>query len=405
MTTVHEKTPHRLRRGIVIAAGSTVGVGAALLVVVLAAGGLFARADYLDPWEQSYADTFEDPRMQLVAQAVLAPSSHNEQPWKIELDGSGANAFSLFADSSRLTPEVDPLARQTMISQGTFLEYLRVAGAAAGYEVGIEMFPGGDYDEAALSSSMDERPVARVTLRVDSPAPSSDHAALFLSDTNRSPYSPTAVTSAQTDELESLVAAGGASLTVFRDDEDVSVIRAATVRGSVIEAGNAAVAAESAAVFRSNEYVKNEYRSGFAVEGQGTSGVAKYLLQGIATLLPGSNGSDAAATRDIALATDGAASTSAYAIVTTAENTRADQVEAGMLYASFALRARALGLVTQPVSQILEEHPAMELERASIHDAYAPEGATIQMLARLGTATVDYPPTMRRDANDLLGAE
>ncbi|WP_085477471.1 hypothetical protein [Rathayibacter oskolensis] len=271
--------------------------------------------------------------------------------------------------------------------------------------MGIELFPDGDYDESALPSSMDERAVARVTLHADAPDPDSDHASMFRSDTNRSPYSPAAVTTAQADELESLATAVGASLAVLTDDADVSEISAATVRGSVIEADDAAVAAESAAVFRSNEYSKNEHRSGFAVEGQGTTGAMKYLLQGITTLLPGSNSPDASSTRDIALATDGAASTPAYAVLTTTGNSRADQVEAGMLYAAFALRARTLGLVTQPVSQILEEYPTMELERASIHEAYAPEGATIQMLARLGTATVDYPPTMRRDASDLLMAE
>ena len=404
MNAQRPRPTHRIAKTVGIVFGSLIGLAATGVVVVLVAGGILAPAVYAEPWDHEYAEGFADPRMQLVAQAVLAPSSHNEQPWRVRLDDADENVLYLYADADRLTPEVDPLARQTMISQGTFLQYLSVAGRHAGTDVSIELFPAGTYDESSLATSMNELPVARIVLTPGGDAQSDDYASLFLSDTNRSPYAATEVTDEQARALESLGVSTDLAVTVYRDDEDVAAIGAATVRGTVIESANKAVAAESAALFRPNEYRKNETRSGFAVEGQGTDGFMKYLLQGVTTLFPGTNDAASAAARDIALARNGAAHTPAYVVIETHANTRTDQVEAGMLYSALALRARTMGLVVQPVSQILEEYPTMTAERTAIHDIYATDGGTIQMLVRLGSPTVEYPPTMRRDASDLLAA-
>ncbi|MBG6214492.1 hypothetical protein RCH23_002275 [Cryobacterium sp. CAN_C3] len=66
-------------------------------------------------------------------------------------DGCGGPAvLYLYADASRLTPAVDPLSRQTTVSQGTFLEYLRVAALKLGYSSTFDLFPDGTYDESAL---------------------------------------------------------------------------------------------------------------------------------------------------------------------------------------------------------------------------------------------------------------
>lgn len=67
-----------------------------------------------------YSQKFNDPRIQLSADGLLAANGHNMQPWKIKLD-TDKNVFYLFCDSERLSKEVDPFARQTMITRGIFL--------------------------------------------------------------------------------------------------------------------------------------------------------------------------------------------------------------------------------------------------------------------------------------------
>lgn len=100
------------------------GVLAVCLVVVAALyliSGGFMKQTYLEPWSKSYATNEADPRVRLVASGLLAASNHNMQPWKVKLDNGDPMAFYLYADSTRMTKEVDPHARQMMISQGTFL--------------------------------------------------------------------------------------------------------------------------------------------------------------------------------------------------------------------------------------------------------------------------------------------
>ena len=397
-----ERAKGRVRRVTLAITGAVVGVVALGLVGILAVGGLLVPARYLDSWDRSAYERFDDPRLQLVAHGILAPSGHNMQPWIVRLDADDPHAFDIYVDAERLTPAVDPLARQTLVSVGTFLEYLRVAGDRLGWSVDVALFPEGDYDEGRLERSMTELPAARVTIAEAAPTKSGDYEALYLSDTNRDPYAATPLTAEQREALAGLAADGGPGLELLEDPADLDALAGFGVRGTTIEAADAAAAAETAAVFRSNEWQKNERPWGFAVEGQGTSGFMKYLLQGLLTLFPGMNEGDAATQRAIDLTTSEVAATPAYALITTDGNTRAEQVEAGELYARFQLRARTLGLVVQPLSQVLEEYPAMSEEYAAVHARFAPDGGTIQMIARVGTPTKDYPVTMRRTVEDLV---
>lgn len=133
------------------------------------------------------------------------------------------------------------------------------------------------------------------------------------------------------------------------------------VEGTLIETEDAIATKESDALF---------------------SGFMKYFLQGLITIDPALN-DDA----------------------TGAKNTQAtstEQVQAGILYAHSCLHARTLRLVMQPLSQLVHGYPTMAVPYVAIHADYAPEGQTIHMLVRMGTATTQHPVSMRRDANSLV---
>jgi hypothetical protein len=70
-------------------------------------------------------------------------------------------------------------------------------------------------------------------------------------------------------------------------------------------------------------------------------------------------------------------------------NLRADQLAAGADWLRINLACTALGLGFQPMSQALQEFPEMADLHAQVHTRLAPDGGTVQMLARIG-----YGPTV-----------
>jgi Nitroreductase family len=73
-----------------------------------------------------------------VGYAILAPSSHNTQPWRFIVNG---DELLLCADRNRSLPHIDPFDRELIISCGAALFNLRVALAHFNVLVEITTFP------------------------------------------------------------------------------------------------------------------------------------------------------------------------------------------------------------------------------------------------------------------------
>jgi hypothetical protein len=379
---------------------------AALIVIFLAAlffaSGIFTFPRYLEPWQKKYAQQFEDPRLRLIAHGLLAANGHNMQPWKVRLDRNDSAVFYLYADSERLTKEVDPFARQTMISQGTFLEYVKVAGEKLGYKTDIVLFPEGNYDERDLAESMKAKPVAKIMITKGEPKNNSLYNFMYFPDTNRAAYKDIQLSYDQIDLLQATNTDKEISIKIFQDAENLRKLGNYVAEGAKIESQVHRINEEAAKLFRTNEYQKNRLRYGFSIEGQGASGIMKHIMQGFVTLVPSLNNEKTSADTFVASTRMAVENTPAYAMIITNNNDRISQVEAGMLYSRLVLTAHSLGLVMQPPSQVLEEYPEMKDLYNDIHSDYASEGGTIQMLLRVGNPTKDFPQSMRRDVMDLI---
>jgi nitroreductase len=70
--------------------------------------------------------------------ACRAPSLHNSQPWRWIV---GETTVDLFADHRRVVRSTDSSGREALISCGTALDHFRVAMAAAGWRVNVDLFP------------------------------------------------------------------------------------------------------------------------------------------------------------------------------------------------------------------------------------------------------------------------
>ena len=74
----------------------------------------------------------------LLAAAVAAPSMHNTQPWRFEIDG---HVIDVFLDGSRTLPAEDPTGRAMRIAAGAATFNLRCAAETLGYGAWFGLAP------------------------------------------------------------------------------------------------------------------------------------------------------------------------------------------------------------------------------------------------------------------------
>jgi hypothetical protein len=70
--------------------------------------------------------------------AILAPSSHNTQPWLFKIVN---DTIELYADRTRALPVVDPEDRELTISCGAALSHLQIAIRHFGYAYKLDLLP------------------------------------------------------------------------------------------------------------------------------------------------------------------------------------------------------------------------------------------------------------------------
>src|ERR1051325_5368515 len=140
--------------------------------------------------------------------AVLAPSSHNSQPWLFHVR---QNTLELYADRRRACPGVDPHDRELIMSCGCALFHLRCALRHFGYLGPVEIFPEPDPDLVARVSlgTQEETDVEESILFY----------ALPKRRTNRQPFSDAPVPSSLLVTLARAAEAEGARLRFLENQE------------------------------------------------------------------------------------------------------------------------------------------------------------------------------------------
>lgn len=135
-------------------------------------------------WEINFQD-FENQKTEadqlrfLIKFAVLAPSSHNSQPWRFEV---GKGRIKILADMNRALPESDTNHRQLYISLGCALENLLVAADYYGFDTNTAYAPQ-DTDESVAAV------IALTRTRQTSDNKSHQIFSILKRHTNRNPYS------------------------------------------------------------------------------------------------------------------------------------------------------------------------------------------------------------------------
>lgn len=359
--------------------------GGVVVAAVGSAGYLVTRqtSTALKPWEM--AGGYGEIRRNALSFALLAPNPHNRQPWLVDLVGE--DEVVLYADPQRLLPQTDPFSRQITMGLGGFLELMRMAAAEHGYRVDLTLFPDGE-DPAVL----DARPIARGIFRVD---PGTPRDPLFTNVLSRrslkEPYDTSRPVETELLQALAVSAVAGSRFGGSVSSEDITSFRELTREALRIELETPRTYRESVDVFRIGFREVDANPDGIDFTGPLFETLALLGLFSRETALDPSSSAYMAGVEAVYANADTAMG---HVWLVTGTNTRSDQIAAGADWLRVNLAATSLGLGTQPLSQALQEYPEMSSLRENVHNRLAPEGGTVQMLARIGYGP-DVPPSPR----------
>jgi hypothetical protein len=355
MALSRRKTLALLGGGLVVAAGAS------------AAGFAVTRTptQALAPW--GAAGQYDDPRLNALSFAILAPNPHNRQPWMAELIGT--DGLRIFRDPSRRLPHTDPFDRQMTIGMGCFLELMRVAAASAGFSLNINLFPDGEGDDV---------PTAEIRF-IQGAAPDPLFAMIMSRRSSRVPFEDRMLSASDREYLADFA-------TLITDTSEVAAIRALTWQALLIEMNTDRTLHESVELMRFGKAEIDASPDGISIGGPFLEAL---MLIGQLDRAGQSDRASASFQYSKTIYQTMLDATPAYAVITTQANSRADQIAAGARWLRLSLACAEQGVLIHPVSQSLQEYAEMAAPFAEIHDMLAPENGTVQMLGRLG-----YGPEM-----------
>ena len=325
------------------------------------------------PWEIDSADfpksaSLNDQMRFLLRYAVLAPSSHNTEPWKFEIQ---ENRIDLFMDESRWLRVADDDKRELHISVGCALENLLVAAEHFGLGHTAEYLPNPDDATLAVSVSISE----------SGDASSYRSPKLFemlaVRHTNHQQYENRTIPDDTLARLQSLCIEDGLHLFLTSDLETKRRADDLVGRADAIEFSDPSFREEL----------------GYWI-GKGVFGTP-WLMSKIGQLAVSYiNMGKSQAKKD----SEVLMSSPVLGVICSESDDRTSQIKVGQVYERLCLLAASEGIWTQPMSQIVQV-PEIKQDMQSLIPT---PGLTPQHPFRLGFAKPEDHHTPRRSLEDML---
>lgn len=342
-----------------------------LIAGMVLAGVLMQPEASLDAWNIKESDfpangSAEEKLTFLLNYAVLAPSSHNSQPWKFNVTN---DRILVFADKSRRLQVADPDQRELYISLGCALENLIVAADHFGYNSTVAYFSGG------------EDLVAEVVLQqaANSSGDPRLFSAILSRQTNRNPYEPRAISEIDLETIKSL-----------SSDADVSIF---ITSDPGVKKGFQDLVVQANGIQYSDAKFKSELGHWLGLGVMGPTGVQAKMAQLAVVFLdvgPEQSKKDAELIN----------STPYLGFLSTAKNDSISSLKAGRVLERFWLTASALGVSMHPMSQALEVGET----KANLTKLLPAESGMmqVQQAFRLGYAKPGGAHSTRRPLQEVL---
>jgi nitroreductase len=337
------------------------------------------HAAALEPWHavdrRPLHGTLEEQLEFAVRCAILAPSSHNTQPWRFRVEHG---TLELLADRSRALPVVDPHGRELVISCGAALFHIRAALRAVGRDPLVERTPSGANLLARVRPGVGAEPTEEEVRLL---------AAIPRRHTNRAAFERRALPRLLGPQLKRAVATEGIELVLVTADGLKRKVSSLIAEADQRQWSDPAFRSELAAWTRPNH---SERRDGVPGYGLGRGRFSSVITP---VLIKRFDMGDSQAERDSRLAQDAPA----LAIVTTGGDAPADWLAAGEALAHMLLRAEVEGVCASFANQPVE----VEALRGRLGGLLGDRGLP-QLVVRLGFAAEPARPTPRRPLAEVL---
>lgn len=304
----------------------------------------------------------------LIQYAILAPSSHNTEPWKFRVQD---NRIELLLDFSRWLKVADDDQRELHISVGCALENLLVAAEHFGLGHETAFLP--DTDDPSLAATVQFREEERIS----SHRPDVLFDMISVRHTNHQPYENRAISDNVLQQLRAACVEEGIVLHLIADSQIKQQVDDLVVRGDAIE------------------FADPEFREELAHWiGQGVFGTG-WLMSKIGKLavsyidLGKSQGQKDS---DILM------SSPIFGLICSEQDDRRSQLQVGQVFQRLSLLAASYGIWCQPISQIVQV-PELKAELATLIRGKA---LIPQHPFRMGYAPAEVQHTPRRPLDEVL---
>lgn len=285
--------------------------------------------------------TVEKDIHKILYYASLAGSTHNTQPWKVEVLRN--DSLLVFADPERLLEIVDPKGVGLFISIGAFIENFDMAANALGYSSAITLY------DIALDSG---KPAASIKLvTTDGPKNPDVLRELELRNSLRIPFDTTVV---QKDHQEKLIGVAPEKVIFLpANSPEGRLIATKEHEAFTIQSWRKDAQDELASWMRFSNKDVNSKRDGLTPAGMGIKGVGGFMVRTFMT--PEDSKKESFVKAGIDKNKEQVQNCGGWVLISTDKSNVSELINAGRIYERMNIMSRSLNLGFHPMNQIIEE--------------------------------------------------
>lgn len=332
---------------------------------------------YQNTYEESYSLSFNDPRDKVISLGLLAPSSHNMQPWGIELDELDKTKINLYINTERTLEFIDKNYIQMVISCGTFITYAVEGAKNHNLEVTYDLFPTGEFSNDPSPTEVQDSIICSLYVKEIKQKPEYNFD-ILASATIRKPFDDNKIIDTSLLNRMKYITTNRVNVNYYTKNLDD--LKSILIEGVRIESTNKKAMEETGAIFRYNEDDKNDYRYGLTMNSSSSNSFSLEVIEFFSSNFP--LGWEKEGNIWYEQEAKSIRSTSVFGIISGVDSRKA-QIESGILYGSIALNLRKHGIYTHPIVQVTQKYEEMNSVKTQFDETYG-NGSKIYMVFKVG---------------------